>query len=472
MGATDLAKAYVQIIPSTKDFSANLTAALGPELGAAGIGAGETLGAGMAKGATLGKLGLLGAGAAAVSFGKQAVEAGMDFDTAMSQVQATLLADKNEMAELRVFAQEMGSSTKFTATQAAEALNYMALAGYDANTSIEMLPTVLNLAAAGNMDLARASDMVTDAQTALGLSIDETKIMVDQMAKTASKSNTSVSQLGDAMLTIGGTAQYMAGGTTELTTVLGVLADNGIKAGEGGTHLRNMLLKLVDPTEDGAKVLEDLGVQVFDADGKMRSFADIFPDLAAAMDDLTDQERLDALSQLFNTRDIASANALLETSKDRWDELQTAIDGATGSAEKMAEIQMDNLEGSVTELKSAYEGLQIAIADKVTPTMKDMADTATDGLKRLTALIRGDMEEYQKLAQNQWVGQNWTTSSSGHEFTGQNGRNFDESPINTWHDRIGRESGTVNNFYVENLQDVNQLMDMIENDNRRRRMGQ
>lgn len=476
MGATDLAKAYVQIIPSTKDFSANLAAAIGPELGSVGAGAGTALGTGMAAGALKGKLALAAAGAAAVKFGKDAVEAGMDFDTAMSQVQATLLASKEDMEELREFAQRMGASTKFTASQAAEALNYMALAGYDAQTSMDMLPTVLNLAAAGNIDLAYASDMVTDAQTALGLSLDETRTMVDQMAKTASRSNTSVAQLGDAMLTIGGTAQYMSGGTLELSTVLGILADNGIKAGEGGTHLRNILLKLVDPTKDGVAALEELGVQVFDADGKMRSFAEIFPELAAAMDDLTDEQRLEYLSMLFNTRDIAAANALLETSKTRWEELGVAIDDSKGSAEAMAEIQLDNLEGSVTKLKSAYEGLQITIANGVTPELKKMVDTATEGVTLVNALLQGNMElaksilagdrgsltrdtlpDYIKEAHG--IGHGYgTISSSGH--TSYGGGMDLETP-----------SSVTNNFYVENLKDVDQLMDMIENDNRRRRMN-
>ena len=156
----------------------------------------------------------------------------------------------NEIAELRDYAKEMGASTAFSATQSAEALNFMALAGYDANTSMKMLPNVMNLAAAGSMELARASDMVTDSQTALGLSLDETEVLVDQMAKTSSKTNTSVSQLGDAMLTIGGTAKNLSGGTKELNQVLGLMADNGIKAGEAGTHLRNIILAMNPTTKD------------------------------------------------------------------------------------------------------------------------------------------------------------------------------------------------------------------------------
>lgn len=165
-----------------------------------------------------------------VQFGKESIAAGMNFDSSMSQVAATMGKTTAEVQDLREYAQKMGAETAFfSATESAQALNYMALAGYDAEKSMSMLPNVLNLAASGGMQLATASDMVTDAQSALGLSMDETTELVDKMAKTASSSNTSVSQLGEAMLTIGGSAKKLAGGTTELTTILGILADNGMK---------------------------------------------------------------------------------------------------------------------------------------------------------------------------------------------------------------------------------------------------
>ena len=231
---------------------------------------------------------------ALVALGTYSIKVGSDFESAMSQVGATMgmtveeiQNGSKEFEALRKAAIDMGSTTAFTCSEAAEALNYMALAGYDAETSINMLPNVLSLAAAGSIDLAYASDMITDSQTALGLTLEETKVLVDQMAKAASKSNTSVEQLGEAILTVGGTAQYMAGGTEELNTVLGLLADNGIKGSEAGTHLRNMILKLASPTDDAAALIKNLGVEIFDAEGHMRSFADIFPDLNAAMADFT-----------------------------------------------------------------------------------------------------------------------------------------------------------------------------------------
>ena len=380
----------------TSDYEGGLNNARdSAEKGGSGIGkalgtAGKVAGAAVAAATT-----------AIVGFGASSVAAGAEFDKSMSQVAATMgytvddLNDSTSEAsqnfnKLRNFAQEMGSTTAFSASQAADALNYMALAGYDTETSIKMLPSVLDLAASGSMDLARASDMVTDTQSALGLSIGETSTLVDQMAKTASKSNTSVSQLGDAMLTIGATARNVSGGTTELSTVLGVLADNGIKGAEGGTHLRNMILSLQSPTKDGKAALEELGVSVYDTDGNMRSMIDIVGDLSNGLGDL-DQASKDAmLNDIFNKTDLAAVNALLGTSAERFDELTTAIEGADGAAKNMANTQLDNLAGDVTMFKSALEGAQIAISDQLTPTLRNFVQFGTDGLSRLTQAFLQD----------------------------------------------------------------------------------
>lgn len=333
-----------------------------------------------------------------VGIGTAAVSVTSSFESAMSQVQATMGITKdhmsmvngemvNTMEALEGIAKDLGETTKFSAREAAEGLNFMALAGYDAETSIKMLPTVLNLAAAGAMDLGRASDMVTDAQTALGLSVEETSVLVDQMAKTASSSNTSVSQLGDAILTIGGTAQFMSGGITELNTVLGILADNGIKASEGGTHLRNMLLKLSSPTKEGAAILEELGVKIFDAEGNMRSFQNIFEDFGKSMENFTQEQKIKAFSELFNTRDVAAATALLNTTTERWEELGSAIASAGGSAEQMADTQLDNLSGQLVLLKSALEGAGIAFGELLLPLVKDLVrfiQSAVDWINGLT----------------------------------------------------------------------------------------
>lgn len=326
------------------------------------------------------------------AFGVSSVKASTEFDTSMSQVAATMGKTNTELQQevgevdlawghfsgnLREYAQEMGKHTAFSATEAADALNYMALAGYDTQKSMRMLPNVLNLAAAGSMDLATASDMVTDASSALGLSTKETTALVDQMAMASSKSNTSVAQLGDAMLTVGGTAKNLKGGTTELSTALGILADNGIKGSEGGTILRNAILSLTAPTGKAQKELDALGVSVFDSEGNMRSMNDIMIDLDSSMSNMTGKERAEAMSKIFNKRDLKGIEALLAGAGDRWNELSGYIDDAQGSAQKMADTQLDNLQGDITLLKSAWEGLQISISDKVTPALRGLVQALT-----------------------------------------------------------------------------------------------
>lgn len=389
----ELAKAYVQIIPTTKGIEGELESALGSASSKAGSTSGSSFAGGFGKAvktvaATAGAA-MVAAGAGIASFTKSSVQAGMQFDSAMSQVAATMGTTVDQIDDLREFAQKMGASTAFSATEAAEALNYMALAGYGAQTSMDMLPNVLNLAAAGNIDLASASDMVTDAQSALGLRLDETTDMVDQMAKASSKSNTSVAQLGEAFLKIGATARNLSGGTQELSTMLGVLADNGIKGAEGGTHLRNILLSLQQAAEDGTVDFGDFSVAVYDSDGNMRSMIDIVKDMQDGLGDMS-QEAKDAItSGVFNKTDLAAINALLGTSDAKFDKLYASIGDCAGAAQAMADTQLDNLSGDITLMKSAFEGLQIAISDGATPSIRDAVQGITEIINGVHDLVSG-----------------------------------------------------------------------------------
>ena len=236
----------------------------------------------------------------------------------------------------------------------------------------DTLPTVLNLAAAGGIDLASASDMVTDAMSALGMGVDEAEMMVDQMAKTASTTNTSVAQLGEGILTIGATAKSVKGGTAELNTALGILANNGIKGAEGGTHLRNVILSLQNPTDKAAASMEKLGVDVYDSEGNMRSLNDILGDLNRSMDGMTSAEKSNIISTIFNKTDLASVNALLANTGSTWDDLQQSIIDSGGAAQQMADTQLDNLQGQLTILKSALEGLAISFGELLMPAIKQI----------------------------------------------------------------------------------------------------
>lgn len=324
---------------------------------------------------------LLPVTAGVTALGTAAVSTAANFESSMSQVQATMGITKdamstvngesvNTMDTLSALAKKMGSETAFSASECAEALNYLALAGYDTQQMCDTLPTVLNLAAAGGIDLAAASDMVTDAMSALGMGVDEAGTMVDQMAKTASTTNTSVAQLGEGILTIGATAKTVKGGTAELNTALGILANNGIKGAEGGTHLRNVILSLQNPTDKAAACMEQLGLDVYDSEGNMRSLNDILGDLNTSMDGMTAAEKSNIIGQIFNKTDLASVNALLANTGTTWDELQQSIVDSGGAAQQMADTQLDNLQGQITILKSALEGLAISFGELLLPAIK------------------------------------------------------------------------------------------------------
>lgn len=326
---------------------------------------------------------------------KSSVSVGMNFDASMSQVAATMGTTVDQIDNLTKVAKEMGSTTKFTATQAADALNYLALAGYDANKAAEVLPSVLNLAAAGGMDLAYASDLVTDAMASLNIEANKQNVddFGNKLAMAASKANANVSQLGEAILTVGGTAANLKGGTTELTTALGLLANVGIKGAEGGTHLRNIILSLQSPTDEAAKKMQKLGLSVYDSQGKMRGLNDILSDLNSAMNGMTQGQKDSIINQLFNKTDLAAVNGLLAAQGEQWDTLAAQIDSADGAMGQMAETQIDNLQGAMTIMSSAFEGMQLAVYDELEPTLTEAVKWGTDCLTQLTtALSEGGPE--------------------------------------------------------------------------------
>lgn len=291
------------------------------------------------------------AASAVGAMGVAAVRTGMDFEKSMSQVAATMLLDKSTeegqkaFATLENAARQCGRETAFSATEAAEALNYLALAGYDAEKAAGALPTVLKLAGAGAMELAAASDMITDSMSALDIEATQENLesFADQMAQTASKSNTSVAQLGEAILTVGGTAKNLAGGTTELNTALGILADNGIKAAEGGTHLRNMILSLQSPrNDDAAAMFEDMGLSAYDAAGNMRSLGDIFGDINKSLSGASTQKVDETLSTIFKLTDLSSARAMLAATTDSVKSLGAVVDASlAGSGTSISKLGID-----------------------------------------------------------------------------------------------------------------------------------
>lgn len=321
------------------------------------------------------------------------VETGKSFEASMSQVTATmgLTTASEEYEMLSAAAKEMGATTKYSATQAGEALNYLALAGYTAENSVKALPTVLNVAAAGGIDLAYASDMITDSMSALGLQMSDLEGFSDKLAKTSQKSNTSVAQLGEAILTVGGTAKSLSGGVDELNTMLGLIADNGIKGAEGGTALRNIILSLSAPTDTAAAALENLNVQAFDSEGNMRELSDVFADLNTALEPFSDEEKTQFLNKIFNKVDLKAVNALLGTTSTRFDELRGYIEDCDGAAAQMAETMSDNLDGDMQILSSSMEAVGVSAYEKFSGPMRDAVQEITGIFDELNSKINGEL---------------------------------------------------------------------------------
>lgn len=277
-------------------------------------------------------------GAAAVAGIGAAIKVGSDFEEAMSSVAAISMATTEEYEMLANAAKEMGETTKYSATESANALEYLSLAGYSAEESVKALPQVLNLAAAGGMDLAYASDLLTDSMAVMGLGISDMANFSDQLAMAASKSNTSVQQLGEAVLVAGGQAKLAGMSVDQMNTALGILADKGIKGSEGGTALRNVLKNLYTPTSASAKVMEQLGIVTSDANGNLIKAQDVLKNLKEKLDGLSEADRMSAMADIFDTRTIAAANALLDDSGERWDELTGYLNNCNGAAEDMAKL--------------------------------------------------------------------------------------------------------------------------------------
>lgn len=354
----------------------------------------ESLGSLASKGMAAVTAAVTAASGAVSALGGYAVSVGKNFESSMAQVIATMGITKDTVQDgvnsydlLKEAAAAAGESTVFSASEAADALNYLALAGYDAATAVDALPAVLDLAAAGDLDLAYASDLATDAMAALGIEATSGNLthFGDEMAKTASKANTSVAQLGEAILTVGGTAKSLAGGTTELNAALGVLANRGIKGAEGGTHLRNMILSLSAPTDTAKLALNSLGVSALDAEGNMRPLNEVFKDLDKALSGMSDGEKSEILSDIFNKTDLSSAQAMLAGCGEEFDALSIAIEGAWYSADSLdkalsgisgsdANVSLETLQSKFEKLGIDAEGFELALAGS-NGDAKDFIDT-------------------------------------------------------------------------------------------------
>ncbi len=367
---------------------------------------------------------IIGGAATAVSgFAATAIKAGSDFEAGMSKVQAISGASGDEIAKLADKAKEMGAKTKFSATESAEAMQYMAMAGWKTGDMLNGIEGIMNLAAASGEDLASTSDIVTDALTAFGEAADQSGKFADALAAAASNSNTNVAMLGESFKYVAPVAGALGYSYQDVSVALGLMANSGIKASMAGTSLRQLFTNLAKPTDSMAAAMDYLGISLQDDEGNMKSLMDVMQDLRKsfgkcqmpmdefqsklaeldtqyangeltekkynkALQDLTEKAygaegalKAKYAATLAGTQGMSGLLAIVNSSDDDFDKLTEAIYNSDGAAEKMADTMNDNLQGAITLAKSALESVQIALYEKVQEPMKDTVKTVTSMLE-------------------------------------------------------------------------------------------
>lgn len=321
--------------------------------------------------------------------GVAAVKTAADFDSAMSQVAAVSGATGKDFDALRNKAREMGAKTKFSATEAAEAMNYMAMAGWKTEDMLSGIEGIMNLAAASGEDLATTSDIVTDALTAFGLSAKDSGHFADILAAASSNANTNVSMMGETFkycAPIAGALGFSAEDTAE---AIGLMANAGIKSSQAGTALRTIMNNLAGDVKISGKAIGDVTIATTNADGSMRDLSDILADCRSAFGNLTESEKAQAAESLVGKNAMSGFLALMNAGEGDIDKLSSAIDNCDGSAEKMAMTMQDNLAGQLTILKSQLQELAISFGDILMPAIRSIVSKLQSFVDKLNGMDEG-----------------------------------------------------------------------------------
>lgn len=323
-------------------------------------------------------------------------QVGTSFESAMSQVEAISGASGSQLEALTNKAKELGSTTKFTATQAAEAMNYMAMAGWDAEKMLSGIDGVIALAAANGGDLATTADIVTDAITAFKIEVEEDNIahFADVLAAASASANTNVSMLGESFKYVAPLAGTMGYTIDEVAESLGIMANSGIKASTAGTSMRTMLTNLTSGVTITSKAFGEMKISAANSDGSMKSLNEVLGELRTAFAQMTDAEKTANANAIAGDRAMSGFLALMNAGADDVDKLRGAIENCDGAAAKMAETMQDNLAGKVTIFQSAIEGLGISVYDKFGGALRDVVDIFTDCISDMTDSVEdGELDE-------------------------------------------------------------------------------
>ena len=324
----------------------------------------------------------------AVDFGKDVVNTGMQFEQGMANVSAISGATGGELEALSAKAKEMGANTKFSAIEAADAMSYMGMAGWNSSQMIDGIGGIMNLAAASGEDLASVSDIVTDSLTAFGLKASDSAQFADVLAVASSKSNTNVSMLGESFKNVAATAGAMGYSMQDTTTALGVMANVGIKGADAGTSLRGVLTRLAKPTKEVDVAMSALGLSAVNADGSMKPLSQLIPEMQNKFAGLTDAEKGQYATMIAGKNALSGFLSLVNSSPDDFASLSDAINNSSGAAQSMADTMNDTVSGKLTLLKSQFEGVKIAIFDALgSSQFKGVLQSMSDGLGAVTPYV-------------------------------------------------------------------------------------
>lgn len=323
---------------------------------------------------------------AVVAVGTASVKTAMDFDSQMSRVQAISGATSEEFEELRQQAIDLGASSVYGATEAAEGMENLASAGFTVNETMEAMPGLLNLAASSGADLATASDIAASAVRGFGLEASETAHVADVLAQNAAKTNAAVEDTGEALKYVAPVANTAGLSLEEVTAAIGIMANSGIQGSQAGTTLRGALTRLMKPTDAVATAMEALGVTAYDQNGKMKSLATIVGDLRTATAGLTEEEKQQRLATIFGTNALSGMMALVNSSPEELAQMTEELENCDGAAEAMAETMMDNTAGAVEQMKGALETAAIKIGDMLTPYVTMAANKVAELADKFTNL--------------------------------------------------------------------------------------
>ena len=329
--------------------------------------------------------------AAVTAIGGAAIKTGADFESGMSNVQAISGATAEDMQKLTEYAKEMGRTTAFSATEASDAMSYMAMAGWKTGDMMDGLSGIMDLAAASGEDLASTSDIVTDALTAFGLQAKDSTMFADVLAAASSNANTTVGGLGESFKYVASTAGALGYSAQDVSVALGLMANAGVKGSQAGTTLRSALSKMVKPTDDAADAMEKYGISLTNQDGSMKSLDEVMQNLRQSFAGMTKEEQAQTAATLFGQEAMSGMLAVINASESDYNKLSDAINNASGSAKEMADIKLDNLKGQFTLLKSAAEGFLLELyGSGIGSALTGMVKQASDAVGELTNAFKPD----------------------------------------------------------------------------------